>query len=44
MPEDAIVAPVKASEIATAASKAADEDVQMSEFNSRIVNNYDGIN
>jgi hypothetical protein len=27
MPEDAIVAPVEASEIATAASEAADEDV-----------------
>jgi hypothetical protein len=43
MPEDAIVAPVEASEIATAASEAADEDVQMSEFDSRMVDNYDGI-
>jgi hypothetical protein len=39
MPEDAIVAPVEASEIATAVSEAADEVVQMSEFDLRMVDN-----
>jgi hypothetical protein len=43
MPEDAIVAPVEASEVATAASEAADEEVQMSEFDLCMVDNYDGI-
>jgi hypothetical protein len=43
MPEDAIVAPVEASEVATASSEAADENVQMSEFDSRMVENYNGI-
>jgi hypothetical protein len=43
VPEDAIVAPVEASEVATAASRAADEDVQISEFDSRMVGNYDRI-
>jgi hypothetical protein len=43
MPEDAIVAPVEASEIATVASKAADEDDQISEFDLRMVDDYDSI-
>jgi hypothetical protein len=44
IPEDAIVAPVEASEVATAASEAVDEGEPEPDFDPRMADNFDGIN
>ncbi|KAI1522038.1 hypothetical protein PtrSN001A_011921, partial [Pyrenophora tritici-repentis] len=44
IPEDAIVAPVEASEVAAAASEAVDEGEPEPDFDPRMADNFDGIN
>jgi hypothetical protein len=43
IPEDEIFAPVEASEVATAASEAVDEDAEEPDFDPRMVDNFEGI-
>lgn len=44
IPEDAIVAPVEASKVAVAASKAVDKGEPEPNFDPRMADNFDGIN
>ncbi|KAI1521065.1 hypothetical protein PtrSN002B_012470 [Pyrenophora tritici-repentis] len=44
IPEDAIVAPVEASEVAAAAFKAVDKGELEPDFDPRIADNFNGIN
>jgi hypothetical protein len=44
IPKNAIVAPVEASEVATAASEAVDEGELKPDFDPRMADNFDGIN
>ncbi|KAI1508853.1 hypothetical protein Ptr86124_012152 [Pyrenophora tritici-repentis] len=44
IPEDAIVAPIEASEVAAAASEAVDEGEPEPDFDPRMADNFDGIN
>jgi hypothetical protein len=43
IPEDEIFAPVEASEVATSASEAVDEDAEEPDFDPRMVDNFEGI-
>jgi hypothetical protein len=44
IPKDAIVAPIKASGVATAAPEAVDKGELEPDFDPRMVDNFDGIN